>query len=74
MFLYSGVLGFYVRSACQLKEAYGDGVMRVQHVRNWCRFPKFAKDVYDDDRNGQLGTSEKDVGEMRVKELILEYR
>jgi hypothetical protein len=41
----------------QLIEVYGDGVMSVQHVREWCReFKNGRTNIHDDDRTGRPST------------------
>jgi hypothetical protein len=56
-------------------EVCGNGIMRVQNVRKWCRyFGTGQPDVRDDDRNDRPRTYRTDVNEEQVEELILEKR
>jgi hypothetical protein len=51
-----------IKIHCQLIEVYGDGVMSVQHVRNWCReFENGRTNIHNDDRTGWPSTSRIDV-------------
>jgi hypothetical protein len=54
-------------------EVYGNGIMRVQHVRKWCRYVGAGRpNIGCDDRNGQPSTYRTDVNVKQVGELILE--
>jgi hypothetical protein len=51
---------------------FGDGIIRVQHVWNWCReFNNGRLDMHDD-CTVQRGTLRTDVNTAQVEELILE--
>lgn len=57
------------RGSPQLIEVYGDGVIRLQHVRQWCReFENSRMDVYDDGRTSRPSTSGMVVKAVRVEE------
>jgi hypothetical protein len=56
-------------------EGCGDGIMRVRHVRKWCRyFGAGRPDIRDDYGNGRPSTYRAEVNGAQVEKLILEDR
>jgi hypothetical protein len=59
---------FLHRNQRQLMAASGDGVMRVQHVRKWCReFENGRTGIHDTNRISRPNTSRTAVNAARVK-------
>jgi hypothetical protein len=59
----------------QLIEMYGEGIMRVQHVRKWGSESENGRmDIHDEDRTGWPNITRKDVNAARVVELLLGQR
>ena len=58
----------------QLMEAYGKGIMEVQHIRKWCRYFGAGRPDIRDNRNGRPSAYRTNVNGEQVGELILENR